>query len=310
MKHLYLALSLGILTTLFVIPYPVYADGTGLTVSPAILELHGTPPADIISPITLENQADASLQLQILLKPFKQAPSEDGKIEYLTSQSSEMSFLPNVSIVDHDTAISALTLGPKQKKTVTLKIALPNTTALTDHYFSVVFLSIPQNPTTTNLQDKNTISLIQSGIGIPILLSVASDNHVSGFLEGFSAPVFQQTGPVDFRLRIKNSGEHFITPRGTIMITNMFGQTVGRVDLPEANILAHTTRSIQKSWPEKFLLGFYTATLSLALSDQGPVYTREVSFASFPFQAFFVLVLISSISFVLVRRVRKKLAEE
>jgi len=81
----------------------------------------------------------------------------------------------------------------------------------------------------------------------------------------------------------------------------MFGQKVGKIVVPKEVLLAGTTRTFtgtnpnafannetgvaadqQLVWPEHFLLGEYSATLTLSLSDKGPTYTRTIHFLAIP----------------------------
>jgi hypothetical protein len=83
----------------------------------------------------------------------------------------------------------------------------------------------------------------------------------------------------------------------------MFRQAVGKVNLLPVNILSNSIRRLPDSlqgkvsdkdygqikgtveknkypvavWPEKFLLGVYKATVTLSLSDQGPVLGKKQS---------------------------------
>src|SRR5262249_54622748 len=131
--------------------------------------------------------------------------------------------------------------------------------------------------------------------------------------------------------KVKNASTHFISPKGVILIKNFFGQTVGRIDIPPTTILAGTDRYLIDSkhamadlsthdlarlnntptviWPEKFLFGFYTATLSLSLSHGNVLYTRTIYFAAFPYTAILIILVLIYLSFLFVKRLRKKLAE-
>src|SRR6185312_6850779 len=135
-------------------------------------------------------------------------------------------------------------------------------------------------------------SAVAGGISTNVLLSIGPSGKTTGNIEEFSAPIFTTGGPVPFSLKVSNTSKHFISPQGTILIKNMFGQTIGKVDLLPVNILSNTSRFLPSKnaldthaiWPEKFLLGPYSATLTLALSDQGPVYYRTIYFFALPIQ--------------------------
>jgi hypothetical protein len=140
-----------------------------------------------------------------------------------------------------------------------------------------------------------------------------------GKIEEFSTPFFVSKGPIPFTLRVKNSSDHFVTPKGNIVINNMFGQTIGKINLLSVNVLSNTVRRIPDSlqtnpteaiWPEKFLVGPYTATLTLALSDNGPLFTKELVFFAFPLEYLAAIILIICLIIFIAIRVnlhRKKI---
>src|SRR5581483_11221742 len=114
-----------------------------------------------------------------------------------------------------------------------------------------------------------------------------------------SVPWYLEKGPVPFVVRVFNDSDHVIAPQGEIVITNMYGQKIGKVELLPVNILSDSIRSMpdknmswdllqeqlstqsknQKMkavWNEQFLLGLYSAKLRLKLSDSGPILRKTL----------------------------------
>lgn len=306
-------------------PEKAEAQGVSLGVFPPILQIQAVPPTDVKSKILIENLGDSPVSLQIGIKPFTASGKENGQVTYLSDFSYADPFIfDKMQILDGDSSIDSLTLAPGQQKELTLEIALPQNEILGDYYFSIVFLSNNQPPSDSN------VSAATAGIATNVLLSVGPKGPTQGDIEEFSSPLFVPGGPVPFTVRIMNSSDHFITTKGNILIKNMFGQTVGNVNLLPVNILSQTVRSIpdyQQSpnanppaalkayfsglnsiaavWPEKFLFGPYTATLSIALSDQGPLFRRTISFYSFPFADLLIIALIILAIAAIIIRVKK-----
>ena len=213
-------------------------------------------------------------------------------------------------------------MAPKQKKDLALTIEIPKDEVKGEYYLSLTFTSNNQNAITSNS------SSATAGIASNILLSVGPIGETKGYVEDFStAPLIFQ-GPVPFTVKIKNNSDHYITPKGDITIQNMFGQTIGKVTLLPVNILSNATRrfpdSIQADinsqnyqkikalidknefpvavWPDKFLLGPYTANLTITLSDSGPLYKKSIIFFAFPAEYLLgILVIIIIILFIILR---------
>jgi hypothetical protein len=308
-------------------PASVNAEGINLNVSTSLIQIKAIPPSDAKSPITLENSGEDSINIQVLLKPFHASRKENGEIEYIKDNEILQAYkkiFTQIHITDNGIVTSNFELGPKQKKNLELQFAIPKNEADSDYYFSVIFLASPQRnegglasqaptqkneaetlPGNMNYQNQN-FSTINAGIAINVLLSIGDKNRPQGAIEEFSAPAFLKSGPVDFTARIKNIGSHVITPKGIIFIKNMFGQTIGRVDIEPDNILADSTRALTNtqnassssqpttpkvSWQESFLLGPYSANLNIAISDQGPVYNKSIVFIALPIPLIIGIIL-------------------
>lgn len=314
-------LFIGLFVYLFIGSIPARSGALSLSLDPSVIEINALPPSTPTSAFTIQNKSNNLVQLQILLKAFK-ARLENGELEYLNSQ--DYFILKNVQILDSGVPVEAITLGPRQEKNLTLTINIPQDTNVSDYYFSIVFVSQgTASPTSTSSSN-------QLGIASNVLLSIGKKEIPDAVVEEFSAGLFYESGPVPFTLRIKNKGTHSIKPEGNISIKNMFGQNIGKLDLMSVNILSDTIRAIPNTiylqelrsqdnskaksnlnfkspkilWREDFLLGFYTATLSISLSDEGPSFTKPIHFFAFPFQGLIVMVVVLISAIIIINRVR------
>lgn len=296
------------------------ADAAALSIGidPTITTINAIPPTTITSSIKIQNRSDMEISLQMQIKPFKPR-GENGELEY---QNEALSILKYIEILDSDLPFEKLTLGPRQEKELTLNIKLPEDTYRSDYYFSIVFVSVNESSITNNT------SLNQVGIATNILLSVGEKELPKGVLEEFSSPLFLNSEPVPFTLRIKNTSIHTIKPTGQIIIKNMFGQSIGKLNLSPVNILSNSIRAIPNDeyikelvlkkegvnaykfqkpillWKERFLLGLYSVTLNVALSDEGPYFNRTIHFLAFPLQGLIIIVLTIATIIIIRKRVK------
>ena len=301
------------------------AQGISLGVFPPIIQIQATPPTDVKTKIMIQNLGNDPVDLKIGLKPFAASDKENGEVSYLSDYSLADPFIfDKMQILDGDSSIDSLTLAPGQKKELTLEIALPQNEILGDYYFSIIFMSANTPGGNTNMSEAS------AGIATNVLLSIGPKGPTQGDIEEFSTPLFKTRGPVPFTVRVRNTSDHFITTKGDIVIKNMFGQNVGKIDLLPVNILSQTVRSVPDSlqspganppeslksyllnfnsvravWPESFLFGPYTATLTIALSDQGPLFRRTVNFYAFPVQSLVVILIAIAIIAIIAIRVKK-----
>ncbi|OGH23833.1 MAG: hypothetical protein A2698_00015 [Candidatus Levybacteria bacterium RIFCSPHIGHO2_01_FULL_42_15] len=283
-----------------------YAESFSFEVSPAIISISEKRPFETEEEITLSNKSQQTIELDIRLSPF--VPSDStGSMTYRAAkdafaQKPNPDILKNVQLLENERPIDTLTLTPFQEKTVSLKVTIPPSEPSSDYYFSVIFLS---NPPQKDEDQSATVAI--GGIATHVLLSIGPNEPTNGTIEAFSTPRFIEHGPVPFAISIINKSNHFITPKGSILIRNMFGQTVGAVGVGQTRVLANSTRVLpQVSFNESFLLGPYEATLSLALSEEGPSFSRSIRFFAFPAKSFLLILA----SLFLLFWVRKRIAQK
>jgi hypothetical protein len=306
----------------------VSAQSVDLGIYPPVFQIQTTPPSNVTTPFSIQNFADSSVDLTISLKPFTAAPEENGTVSFLNDLSSypDPSLLGRIYVFDGNESIQTITLAPQQKRNLTLVIEIPKDEVKGEYYMALTFTSNNKNAI------NSSSSQASAGIASNILLSVGPLGKTQGYIEDFSAPPFTAKGPVAFSVKVKNTSDHYITPKGDIIITNMFGQNVGKISLLPVNILSNTIRRMPDSvqankdskdyariqaiveknqfpvavWPEKFLVGPYTATLTLALSNNGPLFKKSIIFFAFPSEYLLViLAIVIAIVFIILRVKRR-----
>ena len=238
--------------------------------------------------------------------------------------------MQKIQVEDDNNPIQTITLAPKQKRNLNLIVQIPQNQTKGDYYISLIFTSGGQTSVKTNS------SQALAGIVSNILLSIGPLGETKGYIADFSAPAFVAKGPLPFTVRVENTSDHYITPKGDIVITNMFGQNVGKINLLRVNILSNTTRRIPDSvqsggpdskdyqtikaivdnnqypvavWPEKLLVGPYTATLTIALSDSGPLFKKSIIFFAFPTEYLIAILATICMIIFIIFRVRQKISQ-
>lgn len=287
------------------------ASAFSLEVYPPIIQIKAVAPVTLQTPIVVRNTADQAETLDISFKPFTQSEEQNGQIRYLKDEELNLKdplMMQRIKILDADTEVSKVEIGPKQQKELKLQINVPDNETESDYYFSIVFTSTPIE---SGLKNKSDILM---AVATNVLLSIGTGEKAKVYLEEFSTPFFQKEGPVEFRIRASNQGEHFASVRGYILITDLFGQTVGRIDIDPTNLLSGTTRylssdatSSKSTWPEIFLLGPYTADLNLQIGNNGTIIKQTTRFAGAPIQILLIILISISILLVIKYRLKRRL---
>ncbi len=312
----------------------VYAEDFSLRVSPATLTIQTDAPKIIEKYITITNNTSTPSDLQVIFQPFTQADTNRGIVTYSVNKDiffhTDPLIFEKIQLYDGDTAITGITLAPKEQKKLRLHIALTEKEKNADYYFSILLVS---NPSSLPLSDSLVIasetkqsstkeiatsltaprndilaqSIIKPAIGMNVLLSIYSGKKTpEGIIDTYSAPLFIPHGPVPLSVIFKNTGPYLLIPQGTILIRNMFGQVVGNVIIPPANVLANTQRILPAIWKEQFLLGPYTAELHLTFADDKSVsFTRSIMFFAAPTEQTISIICLIVIYILIKGRLNK-----
>lgn len=291
------------------------AQSIGIGIYPPVLQIDTTPPASVKANINVANQTDQTATYNIYLVPFTAGNQYNGEPVFDSNLISEYkSFFGKVQVFDGTHSIQNLTLAPKQKKTLILHIGLSKGDKPQDYYFSVLFVS------SIGQQAQNSATSARGGVGTNVLLSVGPKQTAQGSIEKFETAGFQTSGPVKFSLLVKNSGQSYFAPKGNVIVRDMFGKAVGQINLLPVNILAGSKRLVPSSantnlsnpqvvWNQKFLLGFYSVTTTLSLSDQGPAARKTTTFFAFPAEGFLGILICVILAIAIYKRVKAKKKE-
>ncbi len=290
-----------------------YASAVSLGVSPPLLKINIVPGKSVEKQIAIENLSTETVALDLLFIPFAQSNENSGQVDFSINQENffkeDPTIFDKIKILDENQAIKNITLSPQQKKTLTLLIDIPEEEKESDYYFSIVFISKEVENEQNNTRDRIIAkTYVENGITTNVFLSIKSSSYKpEAIIESFSTPFFHKQGPVQFDLTIKNTSKHVSQTTGSLLIKNIFGQAIGKINIPPAYVLANSQRTFLLTWPESFLVGPYTAYLTVAFPENGPVFGRVLYFFGFPAQVLGGIILIIIVILILVSRVKRKL---
>lgn len=276
------------------------ASSLSIGISPPLIKIEASGKERIETPLTLHNFGTETVELVITLSPFTQG-SQYGVVRVVEQDDRYRLLFQNTALLEEGTKVDRISVPAGKEKSVALAMNVPEDINELDYYFSIIFTASTNVDETKTTSHTNTVGAVATNI-----LLTKQEAVVSGSIKAFSAPRFFEQGPVPFTLGVQNKGKHLIVPRGSIVVHNLLGQRVGVVELSPLNILSKTQRAFPDPlWHESFLLGPYTATLTLSLSETGPTFTRTIRFFAFPIRLFTVLLLSVFIAHLLVTRIRR-----
>jgi len=274
---------------------PAHAEttGSGLQISPALVELNATPGNTYTIDLSVKNVTDNSLDFTSSVNDFG-AKDESGTpniildpaITLPTSIKSWTHSLPNFS------------LNAGQVKDITASITIPGNAEPGGHYGVLRFAGFPSGTNSSGvgqIASAGTLVLIRvAGTADEklnlITYEASANNKASSLFE---------TGPITLVSRFENVGNVHVVPTGQIEVRDTFGKIVDtlKVNSDKGNVLPSSIRRFEATLDKGFLFGHYTADLTVAYGTTGGAIVRSIDFWVIPWKLVLIglLVLITII---------------
>jgi hypothetical protein len=276
---LMLAIAAGVALTTGTIVQAQAQPRTGLAVSPPTFELNANPGDTLKNVIRVDNIVDTPLEVTVDARNFT-ALGEDGGVD-LSKDDSNYSLASWISVTPSKIIIPA---GASQSFEYTVNI--PKNAAPGGRFGTIIF------QTAASSFGGQTGVAVSQEVGTLVFVKIAGKVVEQAEIVGFgSANDFNDQGPVNFDIRVKNQGNIHFKPTGTITISNFFGQTVATVPVSGQNILPEAVRKMNASWDSGWLFGRYNATLSLVYGKDQKVITASTAFWGFPYKLIGIITL-------------------
>lgn len=264
LKSIFISLT-AFLIALSVATPQVYAQARSLTVRPPKFELFGNPGDTVTEQIQVTNNSNFPVTYALLIEDFGSS-GEEGHV-VLEEETNDAAY----SLAEWiEPAVQEVILQPNETTTVNFAVNVPRDAEPGGHYASILFES-GENP-------DPSVTTVSQRIGTLVLLRVSGNIEEAAQIESFDAPGRVNEGPVNFTLRLNNQGNVHVRPKGTVIVTNMFGQKVDEIPLEGANVLPGATRRMEISWDDPGTFGSYTATLVATYGQQNLPLTAATKF--------------------------------
>jgi hypothetical protein len=278
--------------------------GNALSISPPILEIDAKK-GDVINQVIKVHNENTIAETYYLSAVKFTASGETGAPEFVEGKTEEVDLAAWIKFGFDNISIQA-----GQTVEIPFTIAVPQFAGPGGHYAAIFLSSVP--PTAkANVSQVGVTSRLGALVLVKIAGQITETAELSEF--GTTAKSFLSL-PVDFNIRIKNSGNVHLKPAGTIVIKNMFGSEAGKVVVNETggNILPDQIRKFDASWVKNAnatgatTFGQYTADLMLSYGTAGKTLSASASFWVIPWHVIIVnlivIVLLVIIIYFLVKK--------
>ena len=297
-----LSLFLAFFGPLSVVTHATDTDAQGVQISPTKVELNATRGKTYTINLKAMNVTGGDLAYNTLIEDFTSA-NETGTPKIVKDGN-----LPDTASIKTWVSIeSGFTLGAHKEKNVDAIVTVPNNAEAGGHYGVVTFSGSTPNIDTTGVG-------VTASAGVLLLIKVdgniveqaSSASFFTANNDGKQNSFFESS-PINFAVRIQNTGNVHVKPIGSIGITDIFGNSVGTIAVNDSKsaVLPNSIRRFDNSYDSKWMFGLYTANLTLGYGTTGQAITGTITFWVIPYKLILgVLLVFVTIIYILSRLIK------
>lgn len=273
-----------------------------LTVSPARAELTADPGEVISDSFLIINEQDAEQTYYTSVEKFE-SQGESGTPNFVASKDGLPSWIQ---------VTEKVTLKKGERAKIPYTITVPQDAEAGGNFAAIFLSTVPPSA------GEGEVS-VGAKVGMLVLLKITGGIKEDGGLLSFVLKEGKKvitSIPLDFVYRFGNKGNDRVKPEGNIVIKNMLGGEVAKLDANKAlgNVLPNSVRRFEVHYgdvvaPEisapffdhvkfqmnNFAFGMYTATINLSFGNQGKA-ENSLTYFVLPWQ----LVTVVGISIIVL----------
>jgi hypothetical protein len=272
----------------------------GARLSPSLIELNAQPGGTYKLTIQVTDVTPGDQAYTVSTEDFS-AKNETGSPAVFI----DPKLTPQVSVRSWISAVPSFQLGSQQSKTEIFNVTVPANAEPGGHYGVIEFSG-------TTPQLNGTGVSLSATTGTLLLVTVAGDIKEDATMASFYTANgsretdFFENAPVDFVTRVQNTGNIHLKPVGSIIVKNMFGSTVATlpVNADHNNVLPNSIRRFDTTYG-KYMIGPYTATVTLGYGTQGHAITATATFWVVPYRLIAAIIIVLILIIFIIRRIQK-----
>ena len=287
------------LISYFILPAPAAQaqSALGLTAIPPRLEITVSPGQVITKEIKIRNESNQERFINTTIKDFVVVNDLGTPIQIEAKEADKNRWAAGNWLQVSETNLK---LKPGETKSLILTVIAPDNATHGGHYAMV--LHTPSNEAVLS----STGSTILTNVGSLVYITIPGKIKQDARIVDFSAPKFQEYGPIDFKTIINNLSDIHISPIGQITVKNWLNRTASEIPLDPINIFPYTSRTYQNQLNRKWLLGRYQANFTAGYGNAGGVLTATLFFWVIPWR----LILLSLLALVIIIAIIKLLTRQ
>lgn len=267
--------------------------GSGLSISPTRTELRIQPGQSDKVEVSIRNVTRGA----IIAKPFiSDFESDDATGEPRLYANTDKR--NSASINSFVSGLQDVPLQPGENKTLIYPVNIPASAAPGGYYGAVTYRAVPANAASPESGEVALTANVASLVLIEVSGDITEQIQLDSVkvLKDTKASSFFTTKPNKAAINVKNNGNSFSKPFGTVSLTDMSGKQIYSYELnnatPRGNILPKTNRTFTDEVKNISKPGRYTLTANISHGNGGEVLTQKVSFWYIPVWLLVLMIVV------------------
>jgi len=253
------------------VPGTTQAAAGGIQISPLTFKYEIKPGESQTGTIFVKNLNSEDLDYLIESENFS-VVSDDGAPSFsgnnvLNAGSSLASWIT----IEKDQTGTVL---PSEEKSISFTITAPSDAEPGGHYAAIFAKQVKKTA------EGQTQLGISSRVGTLMLVTIPGEVQKSAEIVEFISPKSVWKGPVDFTMKVKNTGNIHFDSTATISVKSMFGK-IAKVDMGTHTILPDNLRNFAGTWTSKYPFGRYSVS-AVATDANGDSMTKTAVIWALP----------------------------
>lgn len=210
---------------------------------------------------------------------------------------------------------NSLAIPAKGNVSVPITINVPAGAVPGGRYAAVLFQ--PAGSLTLGSPDSAQETPIAIRLASLIYIRIAGPISESASVVKFEGPAFLEYGPATITTQILNQGNYHISPKGNVVLKDIFGRVVAKSDLEAKNIFPGTSRSYTNQLGQKLMIGKFTVALDASYGETGKLLASAFTLWVLPWKimlaillAVVIIALSGTMWYKRFKRKEEKLVEE
>lgn len=279
---------------------PIYSlaqsQDSGIQISPLTYNYDIDPGGSKDSQITLKNLGDEEIEYTIETENFT-ATTDDGAPVFNSKPSVEgvTSLADWFDFPDGRTA----KIPAKGSTEINFSVSVPEGAEPGGHYAAVFAKVVGKT------EEGKTELGVSSRVGTLFLVNVPGDVRYGVEIEDLTVPTFIWKGPVDLKMKIRNSGNVHYDSQAEIALRRLVISGESKVDMGAHTVIPDSSRAYEGRWESKYPFGIYRVTASATGGEASPA-TKVATVYAIPLIVVIPLIAIIAVITMTIRFLRRK----